>query len=196
MTADPLFSEGSGRRRGSFHQGVAVFLLLVVVPAAVATVQGVDQRAPTSAPVVLTAGEDLAAAQARGLLTQAAGDGAEGRIDLQLHVPAGARVTIDRLLEIHTTDGVDSFEMGLGPANTANVASDTGVTVRLWTGQVAPQADDAAQVCQVLRSGALSTPAPGTCDAADVHVQLIVEVPEGQQGPGLFPLVTTAWVEG
>lgn len=195
MTADPRVSEGPGRRRGSVHQGMAILLLLAVVPAAVATVQGLDQPSTPSPPIALTAGDDLAAAQARGLVTQGAGDGDQGETDLQLHVPVGARVTIDRLLEIHATDEVDDYELDLTQASAASVASASGVTVRLWTGEVAPQADDAPQVCQVLVLDGASRVASGTCDAAAVHVQLIVEVPEGHGAPGRLHLVTTASLE-
>lgn len=196
MIADPLFSRGPDRRRGSFPQGSIFLFLLVVVPAVAATVQGFDETSTAPPPIVLTAGDDLAAAQARGLITQGSEDQAPGGTDLQLHVPVGARVTIDHLLEVHASDEVEGYEMALGQASVAPGASGTGVALRLWTGQVAPQADDDPQVCQVLALDGPTPPVSGGCDAAVVHVQLIVEVPEGQQAPGLVHLVATGWLQG
>ncbi len=196
MTSDPHVSQGPGRRRGSVHQGVVLLLLLAVVPAAVATVQGLDETSTPSPPLVLTAGDDLAAAQAGGLVTQAAGDVAGGEIHLQLHVPAGARVTIDHLLEVHASQEVEGYEMALNQASAATGASSDGLTLRLWTGQVPPQADDDPQVCQVLTPEGPGGPVAGGCEAAVVHVQLIVEVPDGHHAaPGLVQLVAKGWLQ-
>lgn len=189
MDADPPFFGGPGRRRGSLRK-LALLGLLLAVPAVVVGASSSLSPPEDRAPFQIVQGEDLPGAQALGAAGPLQIDEDRGAFEVAIHVPAGARVTIDDLVTLALDDHVVSVGMvAYGDAT----APQAGTTVlRLWTGDQPPGQDTDPQVCQVVGRDDGRDPAREGCGSGPVHVQLILERPEGAPVSGDLHLVTTA----
>ncbi len=189
MTADPPFSSRPGRRRGK--RRLALLLLVTLsVPTVIASFP--DRRAPAPAqpPWAIEAGADLGVLQARGWAGPLDLDAASGAFTLPLHLPAGARVTVDGLLTLHLERSVETVSMT--PADSQGLREAPIATLRLWTGDQPPGGDDDPQVCQVVDLRAAYGTSRDRCLTGPVHVQLILELPEGVADPVAFRVTTAA----
>lgn len=166
--------------------GAGAFLVTGYLAAAGADVARPGRGLESSPPPPLTfePGSDHARAQALGFASPWTPGGREEAYALTFSAPSGARLTIDALGRVRADPLVASYQLEVASPLRGTLTTPAELKIRLWTGDEAPHADDAAGVCAVLDLlNPAGTRSVGACPGS-AQLQVEIALPGDSAGMG------------